>query len=475
MVSVAAADLGDAPATYGTNLPGGARHTIDPADAIYLGSCVDFEADGQPNAATTGDDAAAGTGRVGLCADDEDGIVFGSAPIVACSNLGITVTASGPGFVSGWADWNGDGDFGDAGELILNGSAVTGGSNARSTAVPCNAQPGNVYFRFRIAETAVGSPTGDVAGGEVEDYVLGLLGNDLADLPNTFGTSIATSGPRHAIDPAANFRLGACADTEGDGQPTANATGDDAGAGTATQGTCANGGDDEDGVTLQPAFAVCTTTSLTINASAGGGFLNAWIDWNADGDFGDAGEQIATGLALTAGNNPLNVATPCAAHADHHRHPFPLQLGSEPRADRCGDSGAPDGEVEDYVIRVLGGDFGDLPDTFLTTAASGGAMHIVDPAAQLHLGTCVDTEATGAPTAAANGDDLAAGNSAVGTCGGPDDENGVTLPVFVACLPRNVDGHLAGRPERRARRLGRLEPERRVRPAGRADRRRPCR
>ncbi len=65
-------------------------------------------------------------------------------------------------------------------------------------------------------------------------------------------------------------------------------------------------------------------------------------------------------------------------------------------------------------------------------------MHIVDPAAQLHPGTYVDTEATGAPTAAANGDDLAAGNSAVGTCGGPDDENGVTLPVFVACLPRNV-------------------------------------
>jgi hypothetical protein len=438
VVSVAAADLGDAPASYGTTLPGGARHTIDPADAIYLGSCVDFEADGQPNAATTGDDSGAGTGRVGLCADDEDGITFGSSPITACTNLGLTVTASAPGLVSGWADWNGDGDFGDLGEMILNGSAVASGANARTVPVPCNAQPGNVYFRFRIAETAIASPTGDVAGGEVEDYVLGLRANDLADLPNTYGTSVASSGPRHAIDPAASFRLGACVDTEGDGQPTAAANGDDLGAGSGTQGACATGGDDEDGVAFAtPAFVACTTTSVTVNASASGGFLNAWVDWNADGDFGDAGEQIATGLALGAGNNPLNVAAPCSA--------VPTQTGARFRFSSVNNlgptdalAGAPDGEVEDYLVGVLGSDFGDLPDTFLTTVGVAGAMHIVDPLAPLHLGACVDTENDGAPTAAANGDDLAAGTSAVGTCGGNDDENGVTLPTFVACLARNV-------------------------------------
>lgn len=438
LVSVAAADLGDAPASYGTLMPGGARHVIDPDDAIFLGSCVDFEADGQPGAATTGDDASAGTGRVGLCADDEDGIAFGSSPITACSNLGITVTASGPGFVSGWADWNGNGTF-DAGERFLSSSAVTAGSNARSVAVPCNAQPGSVYFRFRISDTGVTAPDGTVANGEVEDYVLGLLGNDLADLPNTYGTSIATFGPRHAIDTAANFRLGACVDTEGDGQPTAGATGDDAGAGTAVQGTCAVAGDDEDGVTFAtPAFVVCTTTSLTVNASVGGGFLNAWVDWNADGDFGDAGEQIATGLALTAGSNALNVATPCTATpaltGARFRFSSATTLGpTDPVA------GAPNGEVEDYQVGVMGIDLGDLPDTFLTTVGVGGAQHVVNPGAPLYMGACVDTETNGAPTAGANGDDLAAGNSAVGTCGGPDDENGVTLPaVFPACLASNV-------------------------------------
>ena len=439
VVSVAAADLGDAPASYGTSLPGGARHTIDPSDALFLGACVDFEADGQPGATTTGDDTGAGTGRVGLCADDEDGIVFGAARVVACSNLGITVTASSAGLVSAWADWNGNGSFADPGEMFLVADAVTTGANARVVAVPCTVQPGNVYFRFRIAETAVTLPDGTVIGGEVEDYVQAAIGNDLGDLPNSYGTSIATFGPRHAVDNAVNFRLGACVDTEGDGQPSAAASGDDTGAGSGTQGTCAVGGDDEDGVSFAtPAFIACQTTAVTVNASAAGGFLNAFVDWNADGDFGDVGEQIATGLALVAGNNVLNVTTPCGAipalTGARFRFSTTAALGAtDPVA------GAPDGEVEDYQVRVLGIDLGDLPDTYPTTVAAGGAIHAVDPGAPLHLGVCVDTELDGAPTAAANGDDLAAGNSSVGTCGGADDENGVSLPtVFPACLARNI-------------------------------------
>jgi len=438
-ISIAAADLGDAPDSYGTLLPAGARHTINPSNALYLGACVDFEADGQPGATTTGDDVNAGSGRVGLCADDEDGIVFAASPIVACSNLGITVTASGAGFVSAWADWNGNGTFGDPGEMILNGTAVTTGANAQAVAVPCSAQPGNVYFRFRIADAPIALSDGTIAGGEVEDYVMPLIGNDLGDLPNSYGTSLATFGPRHAVDSAVSFRLGACVDTEGDGQPTAGATGDDVGAGTGTQGTCATGGDDEDGVSFaSPALIACNNTSLTVNASAGGGFLNAWIDFNSDGDFGDAGEQIATGLALVAGNNLLAVATPCSA--------LPALTGARFRFSSVSNlgptdptTGAPDGEVEDYVVQILGVDFGDLPDTFQTTFGVGGAQHIVDPAAPLHLGVCVDTETDGAPSAGANGDDLTAGTSSVGTCGGTDDENGVTLPaVFPACLARNV-------------------------------------
>ena len=68
-------DFGDAPASYGTLLAGnGARHTVAGYDAaahtapLMLGTTIDVDADGQPDATATGDDASE--------IDDEDGVVF---------------------------------------------------------------------------------------------------------------------------------------------------------------------------------------------------------------------------------------------------------------------------------------------------------------------------------------------------------------------------------------------------------------
>ena len=49
-----------------------------------------------------------------------------------------------------------------------------------------------------------------------------------------------------------------------------------------------------------------------MTASAAGA-LDAWIDFNADGDFGDAGEQIFAAQPLAAGANPLAYVVPCCA------------------------------------------------------------------------------------------------------------------------------------------------------------------
>ncbi len=52
---------------------------------------------------------------------------------------------------------------------------------------------------------------------------------DFGDAPDTYGTLLASSGPRHAIVPG--FQLGQRIDGEPDGQPTADATGDDSNGG----------------------------------------------------------------------------------------------------------------------------------------------------------------------------------------------------------------------------------------------------
>src|ERR1044072_7774521 len=111
-------DFGDAPDSYDTQGAGAAEHTVDPTapgGALLLGSCVDTEADGQPDPAAAGDDTTAGTSRVGNCFDDEDGIAFTSL-ITACQTASLTATASRGGLLHAWIDFNRDGDFTDPGE-----------------------------------------------------------------------------------------------------------------------------------------------------------------------------------------------------------------------------------------------------------------------------------------------------------------------------------------------------------------------
>ena len=47
--------------------------------------------------------------------------------------------------------------------------------------------------------------------------------------------------------------------------------------------------------------------------SSGSGHLNGWIDFNADGDWDDAGEQVLTDHPVVAGANALQLVVPAGA------------------------------------------------------------------------------------------------------------------------------------------------------------------
>jgi hypothetical protein len=55
-----------------------------------------------------------------------------------------------------------------------------------------------------------------------------------------------------------------------------------------------DGNNDEDGIT-RTALVEDRTSTFTATVS-GAGYLQAWVDWNGDGDFLDPGEQVATNL-----------------------------------------------------------------------------------------------------------------------------------------------------------------------------------
>lgn len=190
----------------------------------------------------------------------------------------------------------------------------------------------------------------DIAGNVIQpntmsgttEFVIELgTGFDYGDAPSSLGypTLLRQNGARHTIVPG--FHLGAAIDLDIDGQPTLSADGDDSDA-----------LDDEDGVTFGSLVRGYQTT-ITVVASGitaiQPGRLDAWVDWNQDGDWNDPGEQIAASVPLANGNNVLTVSVPVSARPGTTYARFRLSStgGLAPFGE------ALDGEVEDYQVTVV--------------------------------------------------------------------------------------------------------------------------
>lgn len=324
-------DFGDAlDPTYPTVLASnGARHAL--GGALFMGSSVDVDADGQPTSDASGDDTDAE-------GDDEDGVVFNSLLIPGMATE-AEIEVSAPGFLNAWIDFNNDGDWADPDEQIFTDEPVVTGLNPESFAVPSNASSSTTTFaRFRVDSTGGLSFDGEAPDGEVEDEMVIIEGFDYGDAPDpAYPTLVASDGARH-VDGVGLF-LGLSVDHEPDGQPTALADGDDT-----------NGADDEDGIVFTTGLGAGLTASVDVTAS-GAGLLSAWIDFNADGDWADVGEQIFTDESLASGVNPLIFSIPLDATLGTTFARF--------RFDSVGGLSftgiATDGEVEDYLVEIVQG------------------------------------------------------------------------------------------------------------------------
>ncbi len=161
---------------------------------------------------------------------------------------------------------------------------------------------------------------------------------DYGDAPASYATLLADDGARHV---ATGPFLGTDLDVEGDGQPSAGADGDDLAA------------NDEDGVEFLTTLVTTSegSASSVQVVSSQDAKLDAWIDFNADGDWLDEGEQILVSAEVAEGSNilPFTVSAGASSGATFAR--FRLSsLGS------LSPTGlADDGEVEDYAVTLVEG------------------------------------------------------------------------------------------------------------------------
>nr|NQU91315.1 T9SS type A sorting domain-containing protein [Bacteroidota bacterium] len=447
-------DFGDAPETgvpiltFPTTLSqNGAVHTIIPD--IYLGNRIDGEPDGQPSANADGDDTDLFYPSMG---DDEDGVIL-PASVFAGTIVTISVKASVSGYLDAWMDFDLDHTWFHPAEHIFIVQPLLSGNNTLSFTVPATAVTGQSFLRFRFRDYPMPlSFDGQANNGEVEDYTVEIKANniegwDFGDAPQNgdefnYPTLLSDEGARHFFVPG--IHLGAIVDVEPDGQPTLPADGDD------TDKYYPSLGDDEEGVTFSSQLITGSLATLTVRAGVYG-YLDAWLDYDGDGDWQEAAEHIFSTQALVAGVNNLSFTIPGTAQPGMTYARFRFRDYEQP-LDYKGP--AENGEVEDYRVEILDNtqplmDFGDAPEeglpfllSYPTTIARNGAAHIIDPL--VYLGGFVDVEPDGQPNANADGDDTDMLYPSLG-----DDEDGVILPDTVApgsvieiVVTASVDGFL---------------------------------
>ena len=180
---------------------------------------------------------------------------------------------------------------------------------------------------------------------------------DFGDAPDPFSTTLgryptlkANDGARHVMTDIGP-RLGTVITAERDGQPQPLGDGDIG----------------DDGVSFQfqtnvytlndsPLFNKNVDTAITVSMTAPG-VLNAWIDFNADGDWEDPGENILTDAVFNAVTlqQTFNVRIPATSPTPTTATPAFARFRASTLGTKLPTGLALDGEVEDYRVIIAPG------------------------------------------------------------------------------------------------------------------------
>ncbi len=118
----------------------------------------------------------------------------------AVYTIDITVGTCGGTYsktANGWIDFNGDGDWTDAGEMLGTGTSyvtTSGTVVSYNFTVPCNAKSGNTKMRVIVVEGQATNPCLSYTWGETEDYTVTILSPSGGLSSNFFAPTTAYVG-----------------------------------------------------------------------------------------------------------------------------------------------------------------------------------------------------------------------------------------------------------------------------------------
>ncbi len=224
-------------------------------------------------------------------------------------------------------------DWGD-GTAISTGRATVNSNGSIGNATRGSIDAGHA-FAYVDVYTVTATVTDDDGDSTTQQMTVDVksIHPDFGDAPAGYPVTLAENGARHT---AGSLRLGTLVDAEVDGTPTADATAD---------------GSDDDGVTALASRIASphndTVSSFAIVASESGK-LDAWIDFNGDGDWDDIDEQIFVSVDVSPGENVLSYTIPSGSTPGGTAGRFRLSTAGG----LASTGAAADGEVEDYVVDI---------------------------------------------------------------------------------------------------------------------------
>ncbi len=255
--------------------------------------------------------------------------------VLAPSNLSGVSYSGGAAPSSDYYDIEGM-SFDKNGDLVIV-SANVGGANANSILT--------VSLATGIASNKRSITSGDWEGIVCDPF---FPEKDYGDIPTSGtapdGSSTTAYGETSHIIVSGIYLGSSDPDKNATHQPSVNADSDDN-----------DGVDDEDGIVI-PTLTQGQTATITATVAGTGGYLQGWIDFNGDGDFLDAGEQVVTDLQdgggldtdITAGTIAFDVVVPSSATANPTYARF--RWSTVQNLDST--TAASDGEVEDYLLSM---------------------------------------------------------------------------------------------------------------------------
>lgn len=236
-----------------------------------------------------------------------------------------------------WIDFNRDGDFTDVGELAydageLNNTPITAGIK-----VPDDASIGTARMRVTMKYNEAAGACESFTYGEVEDYAVNITGGTGETPPNE--EESGGPAPNGYCDAQSQNSKYEWIEKVSIGSINNTSSNDDGYGNYTHLSTDVNAGNSHY-ITLQPGYV-----GAAYNES-----WQVWIDFNRDGDFGDAAELAFSSSSPSKNTVTAAITVPADASIGSTRMRITMKYNGT--ASDCGNYSY--GEVEDYELNIRG-------------------------------------------------------------------------------------------------------------------------